>query len=304
MLSEQFKSAYLTSLTNNFRSFYDDVHEYGNPKSSHCIYFIHGTDGAPGQIRFSLPAASRFFNADMYVKGLFTPEFSCRNPIWEKYSVANLEKKVATIINDLNILAQRYSTVMVFCSSNGFYDFYAATAGLSAATKASLKLFWVACAPDRFEDTHWEGLFFRLNGFVHKDCSWVALPNSNYLRWFNPEVPYRYKCRAQKPYKYLYKHDIESRFFMYGSLWSYFSITCFNDCLSYLTNHSNEKLTIPTYVLTAEYDGYWQGKTMSDMRQIMQRYIENPIILSRPTSHLWIAAPEHVYALLQKALVV
>jgi len=94
---------------------------------------------------------------------------------------------------------------------------------------------------------------------------------------------------------------MESRFFKYGSLWSYFSIGCFNDCLSYLTSHSNDKLDIPAYVMAAEYDGYWQGKTMQDMRKIMERYIEKPVILSHPTSHLWIAAPEHVFALLQNA---
>jgi pimeloyl-ACP methyl ester carboxylesterase len=302
MFSSHFKKAYLVSLTNNFRSFYDDVCEYGNPKSANCIYFIHGLDGSAGQIRFALPAVSRFFNGDIYIKGLYTAEFSCRNRIWEKYTRTNLEKRVATIAADLTALAQQHKTVMVFCSSNGFYDFYAAASKLSAATKASLTLFWVACAPDRFEDTNWEKLFFKLNGFIHQDYRWVALPNSNYLRWFNPEVAYKQASKAQKPHKYFYKHDLESRFFKYGSLWSYFSIASFNDCLSHLIDHATDKLTIPTYVLAAKYDGYWQGKTVLDMQKIIAKYVEKPDILVRPTSHLWVAAPEHVYALLQTAL--
>lgn len=301
MLARQFKTAYIHSLSNHFRSFYDDVHEYGNPHSTHCIYFIHGIDGAPGQIRFALPAASRFFHTDIYVKGLYTPPFSARNAIWEKYTIANLDTRIAKIVEDLTALAERYGKVMVFCSSNGFYDFYAAASQFNATTRASLTLFWVACAPDRFADTHWEKIFFRLNGHVHQDYRWMALPNSNYLRWLNPEVPYRHRCHAQTPPKYFYKHDMESRFFLYGSLWSYFSIGCFNDCLAHLTSHSTEKLKMPTYVLAAEYDGYWQGKDLASMKEMMGRYIENPIVLSRPTSHLWVAAPEHVYALLQKA---
>jgi hypothetical protein len=301
MLSDSFKARYLESLSHHFRSFYDDVRHYGSPEAGHCIYFIHGIDGSPGQVRFALPAASRFFKDDVYVQGLHTAEFSCRNPIWEKYTFENLEKRIARIVLDLKALASRHEKVLVFCSSNGFYDFYAAASQLDTATQSSLILFWVACAPDQFDDTLWERAFFKLNGFKHQDYRWVALPNSNYLRWFNPEVPWRHKCTAQTPHKYFYKHDMESRFFIYGSLWSYFSIGCFNDCLIYLTRHSSDRLDIPTYVLAAEYDGYWQGKTLAGMTQIIERYIDNPTILSRPTSHLWIAAPEHVYALLKTA---
>lgn len=302
MLANQFKNAYLSSLSNHFRSFYDDMHTYGDVNAKHCIYFIHGTDGAPGQIRFALPAANRFFGLDVYVKGLFNPEFSCRAPIWEKYTRANLDKKITTIVQDLTALSRRYGKVLVFCSSNGFYDIYAAYGGLDSATKAALTLFWVACAPDHFDDTAWEAVFYRINGLRYNHHRWVALPNSNYLRWFNPEAPYRHRSKAQQPPKYFYKHDMESRFYALGTLWSYFSISCFNDCLKHLISQSQEKITIPTYVLAAEQDGYWQGKNMAAMTDIMQKYISQPIILKRPTSHLWVAAPEHVYVMLQRAL--
>ncbi|RYF36644.1 MAG: hypothetical protein EOO38_27405, partial [Cytophagaceae bacterium] len=263
-LSTQFKAAYLTSLTSSFRSFYDDMHEYGNIKANNCIYFIHGIDGSPGQIRFALPAASRFFHLDVYIKGLYTAEFSCRSPIWDKYTRANLDRKVAKITDDLTELALRFGKVSVFCSSNGFYDFYAAYPRLSADTKAALTLCWVACAADHFDDTRWERIFFRLNGFVHGNNRWVALPNNNWLGWLNPEVPYRHRSKAGKPGKCFYKQDMESRFFSHGSLWSYFSLGCFNDCLDYLISQSCEKLTIPTYVLAAEYDGYWKNKTLPE----------------------------------------
>jgi hypothetical protein len=93
MLSKQFKAAYLNSISNNFSSFYDNVNEYGNPNSENCIYFIYGTDGAPGQVRFGLPAVSRYFNNDFYLKGLYIPEFCSRKVTWEKYTVENIEKK-------------------------------------------------------------------------------------------------------------------------------------------------------------------------------------------------------------------
>lgn len=300
-LSAQFKAAYLASLTSSFRSFYDDMHEYGDIKANNCIYFIHGIDGSPGQVRFALPAASRFFHLDVYIKGLYTPEFSCRSPIWDKYTRANLDRKVAKITEDLTKLASRFGKVSVFCSSNGFYDFYAAYPRLSVDTKAALTLCWVACAADHFDDTRWERIFFRLNGFVHGNNRWVALPNNNWLGWLNPEVPYRHRSKAEKPGKCFYKQDMESRFFSHGSLWSYFSLGCFNDCLDYLISQSCEKLTIPTYVLAAEYDGYWKSKTLPERQRVIEKYVENPVMLLRPTSHLWVASPEHVYTLFEKA---
>lgn len=295
-------SAYQASLTDNFRSFYDDMNEYGNPNSSRCIYFIHGLDGSPGQIRFALPAASRFFHTDMYVRGLLTPEFSCRNLIWEKYSPPNIEKKIKKIVAELTVLAKRYKSVLVFCSSNGFYDFYGAYSLLGDETKAALKLFWVACAPDRFEDTLWEKVFYAINGFTHNGYRWVALPNCNALRGLNPEVPYVHQSLAHKPHKNFYKHDMESRFYIFGALWSYFSIKGFNDCLDYAIGLGKEKIAIPTFVLAAEFDGYWQGKAIHDMHTIIEKYVVSPQVLVRPTSHLWIASPEHVYALLRMAL--
>ncbi len=300
-LADTFKNAYLASLGNSFRSFYDDLHEYGDPKANNCIYFIHGIDGSPGQIRFALPAASRFFHLDIYIKALYTPEFSCLNPIWDKYTKANLDIKVSKITEDLTELATRFGKVMVFCSSNGFYDFYAAFSRLSADTKAALTLCWVACAADHFDDTRWEPIFYKLNGFVHGDNRWVALPNNNWLGWFNREAPYRHRSKAQKPTKHFYKHDIESRFYSHGSLWSYFSLACFNECLAHLISQSRERLTIPTYVLAAEYDGYWKGKTLPERQEIIEKYIERPVMLVRPTSHLWVASPEYVYTLFEEA---
>lgn len=302
MRSEQFKAAYLHSISNNFSSFYDNVSEYGNPNSENCMYFIYGTDGSPGQARFGLPAVSRYFNDDFYLKGLHVPEFSSKKAIWEKYTIENIEKKTIKIVDDLTALTQRYGKIMVCCSSSGFYDFYAALARLSTSVHALLTVFWVACAPDHFEDFYLEKIMFKLNGFVDKKHRWVAFPNTNLLHWYNPETSYRNISQVQRPHKYFYKHDIESRFYIYRMLWSYCSLSCFNECLSYLTNQSSIKLTMPTYILAAQYDGYWQGKTILDMHTIAERYIEKPVFLVRPTSHLWVASPEHLYALLQSAL--
>lgn len=303
MLSHKFKTAYINSLSNHFPSFYDDVSEYGNPQSANCIYFIPGINGVPGQIRFALPAASRFFGTDVYIKGLYLPEFSCRLPVWEKYTIQNLYKKIKQITNDLTALTERYGKVRVFCSSNGFYDFYAAANNMNSKTLNSITLFWVAAAPDKFENNVWERLFFKLNGFTHNNHRWTAFPNHNYLRWFNPETKHEHLCTAQKPHKHFYKHDIESRFYLHGSLWAYMSADCFSECLSHLLHNAKGKLSVPTYILAAENDGYWQNKTREEMRQVMEKYIEKPTILFRPTSHLWIAAPEYIYELLETSSV-
>ena len=302
MRAKQFKNAYLDSLSNNLSSFYDNVNEYGNPNSKNCIYFIYGTDGSPGQVRFGLPAVSRYFSDDFYLRGLYIPEFSSRKPTWEKYTIKNIEKKITKIVDDLTELTHRYGKIIVCCSSAGFYDFKAALARLSASVHSLLTVFWISCAPDHVDDSYFERILFKLNGFVYKKHRWVAFPNTNLLNWYNSEMSYRNVSRVKKPHRYFYKHDIQSRFYMYGMLWSYGSLTCFNENIDYLTNQSSTKLTMPTYIVAAQYDGYWPGKGVQTMKTVTQRYIEKPIFFVRPTSHLWVAAPEHLYAALKKAL--
>ncbi len=42
--------------------------------------------------------------------------------------------------------------------------------------------------------------------------------------------------------------------------------------------------------------------TLPEMHTVAERYIEKPVFFVRPTSHLWVASPEHLYALFQTAL--
>lgn len=302
MFANIFRQRYLSSLQDHFRSFYDDFCQYGDIETAtHCLYFIPGIDGAPGQIRYGFPALVKLFGHTIYLRSLYLPEFSAQSSIWEKYSIANVEKKTNQIVHDLVELSQKFSKIMVVCSSNGFYDFLHATKRLPDIVQSKLVLFWLSCSPDHFSPSPWESIFFKLNGFVHENHQWVAFPNNNWMKWINPETASRYKWTYNKPAKYFYKQDIESRFHLWGSLWSYFSRSCFNECLMHLKKDFTQPLNIPTYLLAAEKDGYWQGKSTNDMVALTNKFVNDPNILFKPSSHLWVLTPNHIYELLQMA---
>ena len=101
--------------------------------------------------------------------------------------------------------------------------------------------------------------------------------------------------------KTIYKHDIESRFRSYGLLWSYFSIDCFNEMLAIRTKHFNQPLDLPTYVLVAENDGYWNNASKTDVEQLVRKYIRNPDITYKNTSHLWVVMPDNLHSFLGRA---
>ena len=104
-----------------------------------------------------------------------------------------------------------------------------------ASAAARVKLLWGACAPDRFAETPWEGVFFRLNGFVHGGHRWFAYPNHNLLRFLNPETATSYSWRHERQRKTFYKVDLESRFVCLNLYWDYISIGCFNAMIEHLT---------------------------------------------------------------------
>ncbi len=302
MLARLFKKHYLMGLKSGFPSFYDDFYQYGNIETAkNCLYFIPGIDGSPGQLRYGFPALVKIFGNSLYSQALFLPEFSVKTPIWDKYTIENLEKKSEKIISDITFLSEKFEKIMIVCSSNGFYDFLRIHQKLPATVSKKLVLFWLSCAPDYFDDTRWESIFFKLNGFIHKDYRWIALPNNSWLKWINPEVSTRYKWKHFKPAKYYYKHDIESRFYLLGSTWSYFSLKCFNDCLDHLKRDVDAKINIPTYLLAGENDGYWQGKSSEDMARLANQFIVNPHIIFKPSSHLWVLMPNYIHELMELA---
>jgi len=143
-----------------------------------------------------------------------------------------------------------------------FMIFFAAMSSLSTPIQSLLTVCWISYAPDHIEDTILERILFKFNDFEYNNHRWLALPNTSLLNWYNSEVSYKQLSKIQKPYKYFYKHDVQSRFYIYGMLWSYGSISCFNECMSYLVSQSSTKLTMPIHILAAQYDGYWQGKTI------------------------------------------
>lgn len=94
MYSRSFQEAYLKSLADDYSLFYDDFYEYGNrTEAKHAIYFIPGLNGAPGQVRLAMPAIKKIFDEQPYIKCLYLDEFAAQVPVWEKYTLLNMEKK-------------------------------------------------------------------------------------------------------------------------------------------------------------------------------------------------------------------
>jgi hypothetical protein len=299
--ADLFKARYLRSLE-DYRFFYDDVDEIGRPDDAeHVFYFVPGINGTPGQMRFLLPSLTRVFGHKIYLKALHLPEFSARRPIWEKYSVTNVERKLAQLRTDLADLLARFERISVACSSNGFYDFAAAVGGLPRPLHAGrLHVMWGACAPDNFEPTPWEKFFSPLNGFEHAGHRWFAYPNHNALKVFNPETTMLHRWRDGHQQRLFHKHDLESRFHCCGLEWDYVS----TDQLGAMVRHVAEKVTSPwnepAEAVVAANDGYWQGMSEGEITRAIRRYLPRGHVVFKPASHLWVANPTYMTELFER----
>lgn len=294
IFTKQFVRRYLHELKTEYRFFYDDINEYGNRDSKKVIYFVPGLNGVPGQCRFAIPAIFHKFGRDIYVKGLHLDEFSSTKPVWEKFTIENVIKKKNQIIKDIKELAKKHEEVIVVCSSNGFYDFLYANESLSKSLKAKLKLVWVAVAPDKFDPSPWEKIFYSINGFKKNGYKWFAYPNKNILKPFNPEASMKYDWFFNKRSKKFNKHDIEVRFRKFGFDWIYSSLDCLNDMLNHIRKNTSKKIDFPAYVLAATNDGYWQGKNKKEITKLLDKYLINKKVIYKHTSHLWVLTPNNV----------
>ncbi|RWX45546.1 hypothetical protein H206_02662 [Candidatus Electrothrix aarhusensis] len=298
LYTKKFVTACTTSLRNDYRQFYDDFFEYGNRSAETALYFIPGINGVPGQIRFALPSLMKRYGTDIYVRCLNVPEFSSKAFIWEKYIPANMDRKRAQIVSDLNELGETYKHVKIIVSSNGIYDFMFALSGVDQCLLEKAVLFWVSVAPDSFEPTQWEKLFYRINGFQEGGHRWFAVPNSNMLKMLNPEVSVWHQWKRGGIQKKWTKTDIEFRFRCFGMLWMYISISGFNHILEYMRKDADFPIRIKSYILAATEDGYWQGKPESAITKLIDRYFVNREVLYRKVSHLWVLDPDNLDDLL------
>lgn len=294
----KFLSAYEKSLKIYYRYFYDDFHEYGNKDARHAIYFIEGIGGVPGQIRFAFPSIIKYFGTDIYIKSLYLKEFSSKELIFDKYTIGNTDKKREKIVDDLNELGKKYHRITIIASSNGFYDFLYAYSKLSKLLLSKSELIWCAVAPDHFDPTKWERIFYHINGFTKDGYKWFAFPNTNLLEKLNPELKLTHKWKYQGMRKTFYKNDLEFRFKCFGLWWGYTSIDCFNAILSYMINKSIFPIEMKSYILVATNDGYWQGKSTKEIAGHLDKYLSNKQVIYKPSSHLWLLMPENMYELL------
>ena len=223
------------------------------------------------------------------------------NPIWDKYTEKNLDKKRQIIINDLKALSERYDEVIIVASSNGFYDFVSAYDELTqTVSPTKLKLLWSACAPDHFNNSKWEDVFYPINGFTHNNNRWIAYPNHNWLKFINPETTTKFNWRYGAQRKTIYKVDLESRFIYFNLYWAYVSIDCFNKMLQHNLRHFSKPMVLETHVLIASKDGYWQKCTKDEILTVINKYVNPTSTLFKDTSHLWIAAPEYLSELTER----
>lgn len=300
MFAESFKKRYEDSIKKDYKFFYDNIDSYGDYKNSkYALYFVPGINGAPGQVRFSFPALSKIYNDTFYVKALHLPEFCVNKPVWDKYRESHIERRLEVLLNDLQFLADNFDQFIVVCSSNGFYDFMAIYSELSQEIKDKIVLSWVACAPDSFNQTKWHRFFYRINGFSDdQGYEWVAFPNHNMLKAFNPETNTHFVWDANEMRKKLFKHDLESRFLYKGIYWTYASISCFNNMLEMRKKRITQRIDIPVYTLVASNDGYWNDQDTEQIKKFVENYVETPYIHYDDRSHLWVVTPENLYNLI------
>lgn len=301
MFAAAFRERYLCSLR-DYRFFYDDVAEVGNPdEADHVFYFVPGINGTPGQMRFVLPSLTRVFGSRIYLKALHVPEFSAQRPTWEKYSAANIDRKLAQLHQDLQGLLARHRRVTVIASSNGFYDFAAvAPAFAPGVLRERMQLLWGACAPDHFDRTPWERVFFPLSGFVHRGHRWFACPNHNALHAFNPETSTSFQWRDGRSRRCFVKADLESRFHCFGLQWNYVSTSQLNAAVRHVVRRISGPLDLPSAALVAANDGYWRGASRDAIEQAIRRYLPKCEFAFRPASHLWVVTPTYVTELLAR----
>lgn len=298
--TKQFKDHYLQSLQ-DYKSFYDDVHEYGNPdKAQRAFYFIPGFNGVAGQIRFAIPSFTARYGCNFYIRSLHLDEFSAHKPTWDKYNAENIDKKHQKIIVDLSELSERFDNISIIASSSGFYDFIAVADQIPESVMAKLRLAWVACAPDCSERSVWEPVFYRMNGFDYHSDQWFAYPNHNWIKCINRECSANKKWQYGRQKKIFYKYDLESRFYLGGVLWAYVSITRYNWIIQYNIEKAGFPIDTPCVVLVAEKDGYWYGKSKQEIQTVINRYLSSSKTLFRNTTHLWVTVPQNITAVLEE----
>ncbi len=296
-----FRERYLRSLR-DYRFFYDDVNEIGRADAAeHVFYFVPGINGTPGQMRFVLPSLTRVFGSRIHLKALHLPEFSAHRPTWQKYTLANVDRKLARLRIDLAALLARHPRVTVIASSNGFYDFAAAAGAFDPdVLRERVQLLWGACAPDRIEPTPWERVFYPLSGFRHEGHRWFAAPNHNALRAFNPETSTSHRWRDGPQRRRFVKADLESRFHFAGLQWSYVSTSQLGAAVRHVVQQIRAPLDLPASALVAAHDGYWRGQSRDTVERTIRRYLPHCDLRFKPTSHLWVVTPTHVTELLAR----
>jgi hypothetical protein len=296
-----FRNCYLRSL-DDYRFFYDDVASYGDPtEAEHVFYFVPGLNGTPGQARFILPSLMRVYGPRVHLRALHLPEFSARRPTWMKYTLANVDRKLARLRADLGALLQRHERVTVIASSSGFYDFAAAAGHLPAEVlRDRIDLVWGACAPDRLVPSPWERLLYPCNGFEYEGHRWFAYPNHNAFTIFNPETSASHGWREGGQHRLFRKADLESRFRLFGLEWAYVSPSQLGAAVHHVVRQIRGPLPCPAFALVAARDGYWQGKPLIAIERTVRGYLPNVTITCQPTSHLWVVTPTHVTAVLRQ----
>jgi hypothetical protein len=162
-------------------------------------------------------------------------------------------------------------------------------------------LVWGACAPDRFEPTPWEHVFYPLNGFEHQGHRWFAYPNHNGLKIFNPETSHAFDwCDAGQNRRFR-KADLESRFTVGGIEWDYVSTSQLSAATRYVVQQIRGPLRCPAHALVAANDGYWQGKPRPLVERTIRDYLPQVNLLFRPASHLWVVNPSFATDLFRQA---
>jgi hypothetical protein len=62
------------------------------------------------------------------------------------------------------------------------------------------------------------------------------------------------------------------------------------------------QIEIPSYVLAATNDGYWQNKPLHDIRRCINKYLAKSTVHFKNNSHLWVNEPQNLAEIISAAV--
>jgi hypothetical protein len=187
MLSRMLGRAYEASLAVR-RRYYNNQCEFNThiERPDHVLYFVHGFGGAPGQAELVEASIASVLGRSYHLHCMSIPALQVSLPEYLKYSPVTADKIRIRIVDDLHRLARDYDNevILMAVSSHGMYDFVYAYPRIPDEIRHRIRLLWVACAADDYEQIRQK---YRL---LTRLLSWLTgFEHGGYLRYYSLNHP-------------------------------------------------------------------------------------------------------------------